>query len=108
MTASILGELGYNVLQAHDGPAALRDLEEFGDIDLLFTDVVLPGGMTGVDLAREVARRRPQVKVLLTTGYADKGNMGAPGVDWQGGILSKPYRKADLANSIRTALNSGR
>ena len=108
VATAMLGELGYNVVEAHDGPAALRDLEEFGHIDLLFTDVVLPGGMTGVELAREVEHRRPQIKVLLTTGYADEGNIGVHGVKWKGDVLSKPYRKADLAGRICTALNDGR
>ena len=66
-----LKELGYAVIEADSGPAALRVLDREEPIDLLFTDIVMAGGMTGVDLAQEARRRRPGLKILFTSGYAE-------------------------------------
>src|ERR1700693_5836216 len=65
----ILGELGYQVLEAEHGPNALAILDTPTRIDLLFTDIVMPGGMNGRQLADEAVLRRPGLKVLFTTGY---------------------------------------
>ncbi len=66
-----LKELGYAVIEADGGPAALRILDREEPLDLLFTDIVMAGGITGVDLAQEARRRRPGLKILLTSGYAE-------------------------------------
>jgi CheY-like chemotaxis protein len=97
-------ELGYSILEAHDGPSALRVLENHPEIELLFTDVGLPG-MNGQEVARAARERRPQLKVLFTTGYArnaivHQGRLD-PGVE----LLTKPFTQAQLATSIRRALN---
>ncbi|ACL60978.1 hybrid sensor histidine kinase/response regulator [Methylobacterium nodulans] len=102
VTVSRLQGLGYRVLEAANGPAALSVLETAG-IDLLFTDIVMPGGMTGADLAEQVLARKPSVKVLFTSGYAE------PDVVKQGQItdakwLRKPYTLLDLARALRTVL----
>jgi CheY-like chemotaxis protein len=68
-TTETLRELGYMVLEAADGYAALDVLDRHPEIDLLFTDVVLAGGINGRALADEALRRRPGLKVLFTTGY---------------------------------------
>ena len=68
-TVETLAELGYRVLPATNGAAALEILDSGNDIDLLFTDVVMPGGLNGRQLADEAVRRRPGLKVLFTTGY---------------------------------------
>src|SRR5207244_4132002 len=65
-----LHDLGYHVVAAPDGPSALRALAEIDQVDLLFTDVIMPGGLDGAQLAHEVHRRRPGLKVLFTSGYA--------------------------------------
>lgn len=65
-----LRELGYRVIEAHDGPSALRLLERQSRVDLLFTDVVLPGGLTGAEVVARARTLRPALKVLFTTGYA--------------------------------------
>jgi PAS domain S-box-containing protein len=99
-----LDSLGYKVIEAGTGAEALKIIDSDLPIDLLFTDVVMPGGMNGKDLADAARRKRPGLKVLFTSGYAE-GSMphrGAldPGIR----MLSKPYRKAALAEKIREAL----
>lgn len=79
-------------------------IERGEPIDLLFTDVVMPNGMSGVDLAREVRRRRPDVKVLLTSGYSSR--IADDGGDAEFLALGKPYSSADLAKRLREALDS--
>jgi CheY-like chemotaxis protein len=69
-SAATLRDLGYRVLEAHDGASAIRILERRDRIDLLFTDIVLPGGMTGAQVAAQAVALRPDLKVLYTTGYA--------------------------------------
>jgi CheY-like chemotaxis protein len=101
----LLEDLGYRVLMAENGPAALTLLEDHRDVDLLFTDVVMPGGMSGLDLAREVSGRIPELKVLCTSGYSEKalvkdGNVPR-GIEW----LSKPYFHKELATKIRQVLD---
>lgn len=68
-TIQVLAELGYNVMEAAHGPAALDIISARDDIDLLITDIVMPGGMNGRELADEARRLRPLLKVLFTTGY---------------------------------------
>ncbi len=104
-SAEVLRELGYRVIEAADGPAALTHIRANPSIDLLFTDVVLPGGMTGAELAKEAAKLRPGIKTLFTTGYARNaivhhGRLD-PGVD----LLTKPFSYADLASRVRDVLD---
>jgi PAS domain S-box-containing protein len=100
-----LKELGYTVVEADGGPAALKVLDRGGAIDLLFTDVVMAGGMTGIELAREAHRRRPGLKTLFTSGYAEPAviQRGLPGSEsaW----LSKPYSTLELHSKIRELLD---
>jgi len=105
-TAEVLGDLGYRVLVAPDAQAALDLLEREPKVDLLFTDVGLPNGVNGRQLADEAHRRRPDLKVLFTTGYArdaivHHGRLD-PGVD----LLMKPFSQADMAGKIRRVLGS--
>ncbi len=103
-TARLLTRLGYTPLQASDGKAALAILDETPDIDLLFTDVVLPGGMSGVDLAREVHRRKPDLKVLYASGYTENAIVHDGRVDEGVELIEKPYGKTDLARKLRDVL----
>jgi signal transduction histidine kinase/CHASE3 domain sensor protein/CheY-like chemotaxis protein len=101
-----LTSLGYKTLAAANAAQALGILEQGEHIDLLFTDVVMPGEMNGRDLADEVLKRRPSARVLFTSGYTEKvlshnGQLD-PGLQ----LLAKPYRKADLARMIRIALSA--
>jgi PAS domain S-box-containing protein len=107
-TIEVLRELGYRVLEAADGHAALRLLRDAAaSCDLLFTDVVLPGGMNGEQLAAEAHVARPGLKVLFTSGYArnaivHQGRLD-PGVE----LITKPFTYADLAARIRDVLDAG-
>jgi CheY-like chemotaxis protein len=96
------------VLQAEDGPDALAMLAGEEGVDLLFTDVVLPSGMTGAALAREAQARRPGLKVLFTTGYArnaiDHQGRLDPGVE----LITKPFAYAELAARVRRILDEAR
>lgn len=100
-----LVELGYQVITATDGPSALAILLANPRIDLLFTDVVMPGGMSGTDLAREARHHRPDLRVLYSSGFPrDAGRQFDGKVTDM--LLSKPYRRVDLAHKIREVLNA--
>ena len=104
--AAQLASLGYRVLEATQGWEALAILERSGEaIDLLFTDIVMPGGMDGHALARAAAVRRPHLKVLLTSGFPGRWSepMGDRRSDLH--LLSKPYSQDDLAKAIWAALH---
>jgi CheY-like chemotaxis protein len=100
-----LKELGYLVLEADSGPAALTLLEEGAEIHVLFTDMVMSGGMTGIELAQETRRRRPDVKILFTSGYAEPaavtGGLLTTGARW----LGKPYSVDELQSKLRELLD---
>jgi PAS domain S-box-containing protein len=99
-----LHSLGYRTVAVADGCSALTHLERGLPIDLLFTDVVMPGGMNGRQLADEVARRRPGTKVLYTSGYTENALMHYGRLDQGVRLLSKPYRRSALAGMVRLAL----
>jgi CheY-like chemotaxis protein len=99
-----LQSLGYRTIAAANGPAAMTLIEDGQPFDLLFTDVIMPGGMTGRQLADEVQKRRPTVKVLYTSGYTDNAIVHQGRLDPGVLLLTKPYRKSQLANMVRRAL----
>jgi PAS domain S-box-containing protein len=99
-----LHSLGYRTAAADDGHAALEYVESGQPFDLLFTDVVMPGGMTGRQLAAEVTGRQPGTKVLYTSGYTENAIMHDGQFDQGVMLLSKPYRKSELAGMVRLAL----
>jgi PAS domain S-box-containing protein len=104
-TADVLGEIGYRVAVAADGIAALAMLEKLSSIDLLFTDVGLPNGMNGRQLAELARQRRPGLRVLFTTGYArnaivHQGRLD-PGVE----LILKPFTHSSLAARVRRVLD---
>ncbi|VTU28751.1 Blue-light-activated protein [Variovorax sp. PBS-H4] len=99
-----LTELGYQVLKAHDGESALAIIQSGIKIDLLFTDVVMPGPLRSPDLARKARERLPDIAVLFTSGYTQNaivhGGRLDPGVD----LLTKPYSREDLARKVRQVI----
>jgi CheY-like chemotaxis protein len=100
-----LGELGYRVLHAADAQVALDILDGEPGIDLLFTDVVMPGGMNGRQLADEAAKRRPQLKVLFTTGYTRNAIIHHGRLDPGVNLIGKPYTFEELGVRVRTLLD---
>jgi CheY-like chemotaxis protein len=102
--ATQLQSLGYQTIDAADGPTALASVANGEKFDLLFTDVILPNSMTGRQLADEMTKRRPGIKVLYTSGYTDSAIVHQGRLDPGVMLLSKPYRKSQLAKMVRQAL----
>lgn len=105
MAVKGLRDLGYSVLEAENGAKALHILQNGRPIDLLFTDVVMPGGMSGADLAKHVVQERPGLKVLFTSGFAEASFHNGSRSEALSPILSKPYRYNELARMVRNVLN---
>ena len=100
-----LSDLGYAVVGAADGWQALELLRANGDFDLLFTDILMPRGLNGRDLAREAVRLHPDLPVLFTSGYPDQALADEDMSDPNFHLLTKPYRREVLAAKIRTVLD---
>lgn len=103
-STEILRELGYLVVEAEDASSALRHLERVDGIDLLFTDIGLPG-LNGRELAEEARRKRPSIKVLYTTGYARNAVVHHGRLDAGVQLIAKPFTYAELASKIRQTLD---
>jgi PAS domain S-box-containing protein len=105
---AMLQSLGYRVLTAGDGQSALKVFDANGQIDLLLTDVIMPGKLNGPALAREATRHQPALRVIYMSGYTENafasGGPQGSEVDW----LAKPFTKADLARKIRGILDIGK
>jgi PAS domain S-box-containing protein len=101
-----LKSLGYATLAAANAVAALEQVEAGARFDLLFTDVIMPGGMNGRELAGQVVRRRPGIKVLYTSGYSENAIVHHGRLDAGVALLNKPYRKKDLAEKLRQVLDT--
>jgi CheY-like chemotaxis protein len=98
-----LSELGYRVVEAETAAAAL-ELLEHEPVAVVFTDVVLPGGANGYELARDVLQRWPATNIVLTSGFPEN-RIAADGALRNVRLLSKPYRKEDIARVIREVLD---
>lgn len=106
MVEAELKSLGYRVLAAEDGRSGMEIIDSGAQIDLLLSDVVLPGGMSGPDLAQDVLARHPGLKLLFMSGYADSATRKTPLPDGAE-LLPKPFRKSDLAQRVHGLLNGG-
>ena len=104
VVCQLLSDLGCEVVEAPNAAAALTTLESNRPIDLLFTDIVMPGGMAGTELARAARRLRPGLKTLLTSGFAEGSIRATTQSDEFDDILSKPYRRQDLVRKILEVL----
>ena len=100
VTIEVLREIGYRAVEARDGHAALALLEQDPTIELVLSDIVMPGGMSGLELARTLRDLRPELPVVLVTGYTQ---WGAPFMDEEFTFIAKPYRREALAAALRTA-----
>jgi len=100
-----LEDLGYRLLTANDGKQALQQLKKEPAIDLLFSDVVMPGGINGYELAEKATTNRPELKVLLTSGYTEKAVTHNGHARFNANLLSKPYTQIELAKRVRAILD---
>lgn len=105
---NVLLGLGYTVIEATNGPDALQIIRGRSHIDLLFTDVIMPGGMNGPQLVEAAHGVRPQLKVLYTSGYTENAIVHQGRLDKGVHLLNKPYRRAELARKVRLALSGSR
>jgi signal transduction histidine kinase/CheY-like chemotaxis protein len=106
LITDVLSDTGYSVLEASDGPAGLRVLQSAARIDLLITDVGLPGGMNGRQVADAARTLRPDLKVLFITGYAENALMGNGHLEKGMHVLAKPFEVERLAIKIRELVKS--
>jgi PAS domain S-box-containing protein len=104
VTRSHLTGLGYRALEAENGAAALDILRSGAAIDLVLSDVVMAGGLSGFDVARWVRANAPSVKILLTSGYAGEALRGEAALVPEPALLRKPYSRSELARALRQAL----
>lgn len=104
-SVAMIRSLNYTVIEAENAEAALELLGQHDDISLLFTDVVMPGGMNGSELAEIAARRRPGLRVLFTSGYTQNAFYHNGSLDHGIDLLSKPYRRHELAMKLRLVLD---
>ncbi|MDR6394316.1 response regulator [Herbaspirillum seropedicae] len=101
VTVEVLRDLGYSVLEAEDGPSALRVVEAYQEIDLLLTDVGLPNGMNGRQLADAIRAPRPDLPVLFVTGYAENAVLNHGHLERGMQVLTKPFAADVLARRVK-------
>jgi CheY-like chemotaxis protein len=104
VVTAMIEELGYRVLTAQNGPEALTMVQRGEPIDLLFTDLVMPHGISGAELAERAREMRPELKILLGSGYSARISSAAAATAAGLPILGKPYRQAELAAKLRAVL----
>ena len=105
VACGFLEDFGYDVIEAGDGFQALAQLQENADVDLMFTDVVMPGGMNGFDLAQAAQSLKPNLKIVHTSGYPKGAMVHQDEPRFKNGfIIMKPYRREELQKIIRDAL----
>jgi signal transduction histidine kinase/ActR/RegA family two-component response regulator len=103
VAVSVLEDSGYRVYAAADATMALEVLRRHDNIDLIFTDIVMPGEMNGIDLANVVRERWPSLRLVVTSGYAER--LAAEGLRQDVAFLSKPYRPLDLVARVKSTLD---
>ncbi len=104
VAATYLQEMGYRVLTAPDGPAALRTLSREPTVDLLVTDVVMPGGMNGVKLSQQVRKRRPEVRVVFTSGFPSQALSERRRTRVEGPLVNKPYQRREFVSVLNQVM----
>ena len=97
-------ELGYQVTEADSGAAGLEALVQDHGVDLVFSDIVMPGGMTGIEMVAVARQQRPGLKALFTTGFTSAATANNGRVTGADLMISKPYRVSELAAKLREAL----
>lgn len=104
VTVGQLASVGYRVLEAGDGAAALEIMAKHPEIQVLYSDLVMPGGISRLDLANRVLKLYPNVHVILTSGYSELTGEGGAELNLQ--VLRKPYRQTELLRVFREALET--
>src|SRR3954471_9870167 len=104
LVATSLAVEGFQVVCAEDAAAALRLLDEHPEVELLFTDILMPGDLHGYDLARQARRIKPGIKLLYTSGYPLAAAIGKSAPIEEARMVNKPYRLEQLIDEIRRAL----
>jgi len=107
IAVSILRGQGFEVIEASDGGEAMRRLRDDGPLDLVFTDIVLPGGLSGTAVAEQARRVQPDIKVLYATGYAKEDALQGNELAQNAPVVGKPYRRAELLSKLRLVLLDG-
>ena len=102
---TILRNQGYDVVEAENGDEAIKQLQDGKRFDLLFTDVILPGSMSGLDVAEKAKTLQPKIKTLYTTGYAEDSLTYYGKLDPGVTLVNKPYRRAELLEKVRVMLD---
>ncbi|HUA93836.1 MAG TPA: PAS domain S-box protein [Terracidiphilus sp.] len=102
-----LAELGYTVIRAGNGAEALAELERAGQVDLLVTDIIMPGKMNGIELAHRVRELRPEIKIIFTSGFPAEALAERSGKPEGGPLLHKPYQRAEFADIVRRHARAG-
>ena len=108
VTVEVLSDLGYSVLEAEDGPTALKLLQAYPELDLLITDVGLPNGMNGRQLADAIRAPRPELPVLFVTGYAENAVLNHGHLERGMQVLTKPFAADVLARRVRELVGDER
>lgn len=106
IAATLLESMGYRVIQAGSGPDAMAILGASPEVKLLFTDIVMPGGMNGFELGNAARKQKPDLKVLYTSGYPTKIIDRYGPVDEDHELMSKPYERTALAQGVRNVLDA--
>ncbi len=101
---AFLSEMGYSALLAEDGARALEIVERFGEIDLMVTDIIMPGGMNGVDLAQKARLLSPKLKIIYTSGFPADALTERSGMQVDAPLLRKPYQRAEFTAIIQRAM----
>lgn len=105
LAKNLLQNLGYQIITAINGEQALKALEHNMNISLIITDIVMPGGISGLDIAKQVQTERPNLKIILTSGYTDKSLSSPTNRQLYSSFISKPYSTSELARQIRAVLD---
>ncbi|MBT3702145.1 MAG: PAS domain-containing protein [Alphaproteobacteria bacterium] len=105
VSVNMLSSHGYEIVEAEDGKEAIALLEGNPKFDLLFTDIVLPGGMNGMDIVDAAQKIQPGIKVLYTTGYAERAVVHNDELDLNAEVVNKPYRRSELLEKVRAILD---
>ncbi|MBL4666118.1 MAG: response regulator, partial [Sneathiella sp.] len=105
LVVALVSSMGFTIREAKDGPSALMSIEKEGRVDLLLTDVVLPGGINGVELANKIEAIHPDIKTMFMSGYTENAFSENKLLKENAVLLNKPFRKADLARKIQQVLD---